>query len=64
MVKIIINVILIIILILLTWFGLGPVFFADGTGAERTYTLFTVSFLYLLIGLIMFCVNRHFKNKR
>jgi hypothetical protein len=62
MVKIIINILLIIVLILLTWFGLGPVFFADGTGAERTYTLLTVSFLYLLIFVIMYYINRHFKK--
>lgn len=58
MARIIINIILVIILILLTWFGLGPAFFADGTGTERFYTLLLVSFFYLLIFAIMFYVNK------
>lgn len=58
----IINVILVITLILITWFGLGPVFFADGTSTEKMYTLLTVSFIYLLIFAIMFYVNKRVKK--
>lgn len=58
----IINVILVITLILITWFGLGPGLFADGTGQERFYTLLVVSFLYLLIFLIMYYVNKRMKK--
>jgi hypothetical protein len=58
MARIIINIILVIVLVLLTWFGLGPAFFADGTGTERFYTLLLVSFFYLLIFAIMFYVNK------
>jgi hypothetical protein len=57
----IINIILVITLLLITWFGLGPAFFADGTGQERYYTLLTVSFIYLLIFLIMYYVNKKIK---
>jgi heme O synthase-like polyprenyltransferase len=64
MVRIIINIVLVIALVLVTWFGLGPVFFADGTSTEKTYALFTVSFLYLLLFAIMYYVNRHIRNKK
>lgn len=62
MLRIIINIVIVVTLILITWFGLGPVFFADGTGQERYYTLMTVSFLYLLLFAIMFYVNKRKKK--
>jgi len=58
----IINVVLVIILVLLTWFGLGPVFFADGTSTERMYTLAIIVFIYLLIFAIMLYVNKRVKK--
>lgn len=63
MVKIIINIILVVALILLTWFGLGPLFFEGGNGSDKTFAAFTVSFIYLLIFAIMYYVNRHIKSK-
>lgn len=62
MIRIIINIVIVIALILITWFGLGPVFFADGTGQERYYTLMIVSFLYLLMFAVMFYVNKRKKR--
>jgi hypothetical protein len=61
--RLLINIGLIIILILLTLFGLGPAFFADGTDAERTYTLLVLTFLYLLIFAIMYYVNKRIRKK-
>ena len=62
MIRTIINVVLIILLILVSWLGLGPALFADGTDTERLYTLLTVGFIYLLIFLIMFFVNKRLKR--
>ncbi len=62
MARLIINIVLVICLALLTWFGLGPAFFADGTDTERWYTLLLVSFFYLLIFAIMFYVNKRMKK--
>jgi hypothetical protein len=60
--RILINVALVIILLLLTFFGMGPVIFADGTSTERMYTLLVVVFLYLLIFAIMLYVNKRMKK--
>jgi len=60
----IINVVLVIILVLISWFGLGPVFFADGTGSEKFNTLMLLSFFYLLIFAIMYYVNRHMRKSK
>jgi hypothetical protein len=60
--RILINVALVIILLLLTFFGMGPVLFADGTSTERMYTLLVVVLLYLLIFAIMFYVNKRMKK--
>lgn len=58
----IINVVLVIVLLLLTFFGLGPAFFADGTDTERVNTLLLVSFFYLVVFAIMFYVNKKMKK--
>jgi hypothetical protein len=61
-IKKIIYVILIILLLLLTFFGLGPVIFADGTSTERMYTLLVVIVLYLLILGAFYLVHRFIKK--
>lgn len=38
--------------ILVTFFGLGPVMFADGSMGERVLTLVVVIVLYILIGFV------------
>ena len=60
--KKIIYILLTILLLLLTFFGLGPVLFADGTTTERMYTLLVVIFLYLLIATTFYLVNRFLKK--
>ncbi len=64
MARIIINCCLVIILILLTFFGVGPVLFADGSNEERGLTLTVVTFLYLLIFTIMLYVNKRRKKDK
>lgn len=62
MLRIIINVALVILLILVTLFGLGPAIYADGTNTERFYTVLVVIFLYLMIFAIMFFVNKRIRK--
>lgn len=59
----IVNGAFVIILILITLFGLGPAIFADGTDAERTSTLMVVSVLYLIIFAIMFYANKKIRKR-
>jgi hypothetical protein len=62
-VKKLINVLLIILILLVTFFGLGPVLFADGTNIDRMFTLVVVLVLYLLIFGAFYINNRRMKNK-
>ncbi|MDF2986297.1 MAG: hypothetical protein K0R50_1807 [Eubacterium sp.] len=41
-----------VVFALVTFFGLGPVLFADGTMNERILTLVVVILIYLLLGWI------------
>lgn len=41
-----------VVFILVTFFGLGPVLFADGSLNERILTLVVVILIYLLLGWI------------
>ncbi len=41
-----------VVFVLVTLFGLGPVLFADGTTNERILTLVVVILIYLLLGWI------------
>jgi hypothetical protein len=62
-VKKLINVLLIILILLVTFFGLGPVLSADGTNIDRMFTLVVVLVLYLLIFGAFYINNRRMKNK-
>lgn len=53
---------LILLLVLLTIFGLGPVLLADGTDTERMRTLVIVIVIYLAVFLSFYLVHR-FTNK-
>jgi hypothetical protein len=57
-----IYIILTILLFLLTFFGLGPVLFADGTNTERLYTLLIVVALYLIIFVIFYFVHKRMRK--
>lgn len=50
--KILLYVVLAIIFILITFFGLGPVLLADGSMGERMATLAVVLLLYLILGWV------------
>lgn len=47
--RIIINIIFIILLSLVTFFGIGPVLLADGVMSERLLTLAIVIVIYLIL---------------
>lgn len=47
--KILLYIVLGVAVILVTFFGLGPVFMADGTMNERIVTLAVVILLYMLL---------------
>ncbi len=59
--RIIWNVILTILLVLLTFFGLGPVLYADGTMLERLVTLLVVIVLYVFLIMAFYFVNTKIK---
>jgi hypothetical protein len=50
--KILIYTIITIAFLLITFFGLGPVVFADGSMSERLWTLLVVLLLYFVLGWI------------
>lgn len=48
-VKTVVHIIFIVLIVILTFFGLGPVIFADGILRERMITLFVVLGLYFVV---------------
>jgi len=50
-VKFLIYTIFIVLFLLVTFFGIGPVLFADGTVQERLITLAIVLVIYLVLAL-------------
>lgn len=56
--------VLAILTILVTFFGLGPVLFADGTDRERMITLLVVLVCYLLLFACFYAVYRRSKNRK
>ncbi|NLY45756.1 MAG: hypothetical protein GX053_07165 [Tissierella sp.] len=47
--KLIVNIIFIALLLLVTFFGIGPVLMADGVLSERLITLAIVIVIYMII---------------
>ncbi|OLS41404.1 hypothetical protein [Bacillus sp. MRMR6] len=47
--KILVHALFILLLLLVTFFGLGPVILADGVIEERIWTLVIVIILYLIL---------------
>ncbi|MED1469378.1 DUF6954 family protein [Bacillus salipaludis] len=47
--RLLLHAIFIIVLALVTFFGLGPILLADGSLAERIITAFIVLILYVII---------------
>jgi len=60
--KIIFYIIISIIFLLVTFFGLGPVIFADGSMSERIITLVVVIVLYFILGLITILLAKRKKH--
>jgi hypothetical protein len=50
--KFVIHDVFIILIALVTFFGLGPVLFADGVLQERLWTAAIVIIIYILLALI------------
>ena len=47
--RIIVHIIFITLLLLVTFFGIGPVLFADGVLSERLFTLVVIIGIYLVL---------------
>jgi hypothetical protein len=52
MLKTVLYIVLIVSFVLVTFFGLGPVFLADGSNAERMLTLAVVIIIYAILILL------------
>ena len=50
--KILFYIFMIIVFMLVTFFGLGPAILADGSSSERMMTLLVVLLIYLVLGWI------------
>jgi len=50
--KILFYIVMIIVFMLVTFFGLGPAILADGSASERMMTLLVVLLIYLVLGWI------------
>jgi hypothetical protein len=57
--RILAYITLAIIFMLITFFGLGPVLFADGSGWERLSTLLVVLALYGIVALAFYYTRKH-----
>lgn len=53
----------IILILLVSFFGLGPVLFADGTRTERILTLLVVVALYIVIFVVFYFINKRIRKK-
>jgi hypothetical protein len=55
-------IIMCILFILVTFFGLGPVIYADGSTSERIITLIVVLLIYALLAGIFVFFKKRIKN--
>lgn len=56
-------ILFVILLLLVTFFGLGPVILADGTANERFATLAVVIALYVILALLLRFLTKRLKNR-
>lgn len=61
--KFLINITFVAIILLITFFGLGPVLFADGSFGERMITLFVVVLLYIAAIMIYLKIKTKFYSR-
>ncbi|MBO1264107.1 hypothetical protein J3A84_03485 [Proteiniclasticum sp. SCR006] len=47
-VKVIVDILFVALFLLITFFGIGPVLFADGSDRERLITFLVVLFIYTI----------------
>ncbi|WP_373312783.1 DUF6954 family protein [Paenibacillus glycanilyticus] len=57
-IKILLSVVLLVVFLLVTFFGLGPVLFADGSMKERMITLGIVILIYAAIAFAAYFIFR------
>jgi peptidoglycan/LPS O-acetylase OafA/YrhL len=62
--KILFYIIMSIAFMLVTFFGIGPVLFADGSMGERLATLLVIMLIYLLLGWIIVWFRKHNKGSK
>jgi membrane protease YdiL (CAAX protease family) len=62
--RVFVYIVTAILFLLVTFFGLGPVIFADGTTGERLITLLVVLLIYLLLILILVWVKKKLSKKK
>jgi hypothetical protein len=62
MARILLYAAFIIVLALITFFGIGPVLLADGTPEERAYTFWIVVILYLIVIAAFYLINKRVKK--
>ena len=56
-------IIFIVLALLLTFFGIGPVVFADGSAGERAITFFIVLLCYIVLTFLFIRFNRWVNQK-
>lgn len=60
--RIILITVFIILILLVSFFGLGPVILADGTWTERMLTLLVVIALYIIILVAFYFINKRIRK--
>jgi uncharacterized membrane protein YhaH (DUF805 family) len=63
MMKLVVWIVFVILFILVTFFGLGPVLLADGSAGERAATLAAVIALYVLLVLLLRFLIKRLNNR-
>jgi hypothetical protein len=61
--KFLVHAFFIILILLVTFFGLGPVLYADGVIQERIWTAVVVVVLYALLGILYSRAIKWIKKK-
>lgn len=58
--KWIISILFLVLYAAVTFFGLGPVLFADGSDAERMITLVFVIIIYIVLTLLLIWIRKKY----
>ncbi|HCW73984.1 MAG TPA: hypothetical protein DHM90_09550 [Clostridiaceae bacterium] len=60
--KVIVDILFVAVFLLITFFGIGPVLFADGSDQERLITLMVVLLIYALWFVLLMLWRRKSKT--